>query len=379
MQKDVVIAGYARSPYHFAHKGELARVRPDEMAAQVVRGLIAQTGVEPADIEDLVMGCAFPEGEQGLNLARIVGFLAELPQSVAGTTVNRFCGSSMQAIHMAAGAIQMNAGEAFICAGVESMTRVPTAGFNPMLHPGLAERYPQAYISMGETAENLVGKYGVARERQEALALESHRRAGEARAAGRFDAELIPIEQGNLRVEADGCIRPDTSLEALAELKPAFKADGSVTAGTSSPLTDGATAVLVTSGDYAAAHGLEPLARIRAVAVSGCRPEIMGIGPVAASRKALDRAGATVNDLDLIELNEAFAVQVLACVDELALDLAKVNLDGGAIALGHPLGATGARITGKAASLLKREGKTLALATQCIGGGQGIATVLEAA
>jgi len=379
MQKDVVIAGYARSPYHFAHKGELARVRPDEMAAQVVRGLIENTGVEPADIEDLIMGCAFPEGEQGLNVARIVGFLAELPQSVAGTTVNRFCGSSMQAIHMAAGAIQMDAGEAFICAGVESMTRVPATGFNPMLHPGLAERYPQAYISMGETAENLVGKYGIARDRQESLALESHQRASAAREAGKFDEELVPIEQGNLRVEADGCIRPGTSLEALADLKPAFKADGSVTAGTSSPLTDGATAVLVTSKDYAAAHGLEPLARIRSVAVSGCRPEIMGIGPVAASRKALDRAGVTVNDLDVIELNEAFAVQALACVDELALDLAKVNLDGGAIALGHPLGATGARITGKAAALLKREGKSLALATQCIGGGQVIATVLEAA
>ncbi len=379
MQKDVVIAGYARSPYHFAHKGELARVRPDELAAQVVRGLLEKTGVEPADIEDLIMGCAFPEGEQGLNVARIVGFLAELPQSVAGTTVNRFCGSSMQAIHMAAGAIQMDAGEAFICAGVESMTRVPATGFNPMLHPGLAERYPQAYISMGETAENLVGKYGIARDRQESLALESHQRASAAREAGKFDEELVPIEQGNLRVEADGCIRPGTSLEALADLKPAFKADGSVTAGTSSPLTDGATAVLVTSKDYAAAHGLAPLARIRSVAVSGCRPEIMGIGPVAASRKALDRAGATVNDLDVIELNEAFAVQALACVDELALDLAKVNLDGGAIALGHPLGATGARITGKAAALLKREGKSLALATQCIGGGQGIATVLEAA
>jgi len=379
MHKDVVIAGFARSPYHFAHKGELARVRPDEMAAQVVRGLIEATGVEPNDIEDLIMGCAFPEGEQGLNVARIVGFLADLPRSVAGTTVNRFCGSSMQAIHMAAGAIQMAAGEAFICAGVESMTRVPTTGFNPMLHPGLAEGYPQAYISMGETAENLVGKYAIARDRQEALALESHRRAAAAREAGKFDAELVPIEQGNLRVEVDGCIRPDTSLEALAELKPAFKADGSVTAGTSSPLTDGATAVLVTSKDYAAAHGLEPLALIRSVAVSGCRPEIMGIGPVAASRKALDRAGVAVKDLDLIELNEAFAVQALACVDELALDLAKVNLDGGAIALGHPLGATGARITGKAAALLKREGKSLALATQCIGGGQGIATVLEAA
>ncbi len=379
MQKNVVIAGYARSPFHFATKGELARVRPDEMAAQVVRGLIDKTGVDPAEVEDLIVGCAFPEGEQGLNVARLIGFLADLPQSVAGTTVNRFCGSSMQAIHMAAGAIQMDAGEAFICAGVESMTRVAMGGFNPMLHPGLAERYPQAYISMGETAENLAEKYGIARDRQEALTLESHQRASAAREAGRFDDELVAIEQGNLRVESDGCIRPGTSVEALADLNPSFKAEGTVTAGTSSPLTDGATAVLVTSEDYAKANGLDSLARIRSVAVAGCAPEIMGIGPVAATRKALERAGAEVGDLDVIELNEAFAVQALACIDELGLDLEKTNLDGGALALGHPLGATGARISGKAAALLKRENKNLALATQCIGGGQGIATVLETA
>ena len=271
MQKDVVIAGYARSPYHFAHKGELARVRPDELAAQVVRGLLEKTGVEPADIEDLIMGCAFPEGEQGLNVARIVGFLAELPQSVAGTTVNRFCGSSMQAIHMAAGAIQMDAGEAFICAGVESMTRVPATGFNPMLHPGLAERYPQAYISMGETAENLAEQIRAspATGRRPWRSRATNAPAPRARRAS-STTNWCPIEQGNLRVEADGCIRPGTSLEALADLKPAFKADGSVTAGTSSPLTDGATAVLVTSKDYAKAHGLAPLARIRSVAVAGC-------------------------------------------------------------------------------------------------------------
>ena len=378
MQKNVVIAGYVRSPFQFAIKGELRRTRPDDLAAQVVRGLMQATGVDPADIEDLIVGCAFPEGEQGLNVARLIGFLAELPVSVAGTTVNRFCGSSMQAIHMAAGAIQLDAGEAFVCAGVESMTRVPRAGFNPLLHPGLSARYPQAYVSMGETAENLADKYGIARDRQEALALESHARAAAAREAGHFDAELVPIEQGNLRVEADGCIRPDTSAEALAGLQPSFKTGGSVTAGTSSPLTDGAAAVLVTSEAYAKANGLAPLARIRAVAVAGCAPEIMGIGPVAASRKALERAGLGIGDLDVIELNEAFAVQALACADELGLDLEKVNLDGGAIALGHPLGATGARITGKTAALMKREGKTLGLATQCIGGGQGIATVLEA-
>ena len=379
MQTSVVIAGYARSPFHFANKGELTKLRPDEMAAQVVRGLIDKTGVDPADIEDLIVGCAFPEGEQGLNVARLIGFLSDLPLSVAGTTVNRFCGSSMQAIHMAAGAIQMDAGEVFICAGVESMTRVPQGGFNPLLHPGLAERYPEAYVAMGETAENLADKYKISRARQDELALASHQRAAAAREAGKFADEIVPVRHGNHTVEADGCIRPDTSAEALAGLKPAFKVDGSVTAGTSSPLTDGAAAVLVTTEDYAKAHGMSPLARLRSIAVAGCAPEMMGIGPVEATRKALARAGLEIGDIDVIELNEAFAAQALACVEELDLDLDKVNLDGAAIALGHPLGATGARITGKAAEIMKREGKSLALATQCIGGGQGIATILEAA
>lgn len=379
MYKSVVIAGYARSPFHFAKKGELTRARPDELAAQVVRGLLDKTGVDPAGIEDLIVGCAFPEGEQGLNVARLIGFLADLPESVAGTTVNRFCGSSMQAIHFAAGAIQMDAGDAFICAGIESMTRVPLAGFNPMLHPDLAERFPQAYISMGETAENVAEKYKIPRQRQDEFAVESHRRAAAAQQAGKFADEIVPIRLGNRTVDADGCIRPGTDAKALADLSPAFKTDGSVTAGTSSPLTDGASAVLITTEEYAKANGLTPLARLRAVAVAGCAPDIMGIGPVAASRKALERAGLTIDDIDIVELNEAFAAQTLACIDELKLDPAKINLDGGAIALGHPLGATGARITGKAAQLLQREGKKLALATQCIGGGQGIATILEAA
>ncbi len=378
MRKNVVIAGYARSPFQFAHKGELTKVRPDEMAAQVVRGLIERSGVDPAAIEDLIVGCAFPEGEQGLNVARLIGFLADLPISVAGMTVNRFCGSSMQAMHIAAGAIQMDAGEAFICAGVESMTRVPMAGFNPMLHPGLAERFPAAYISMGETAENVAAKYKIERKRQEDFAVESHRRAAAAQKSGKLADEIVPIRQGNHTVDADGCIRADTTAEALAGLKPAFKSDGSVTAGTASPLTDGASAVLVTTEDFAKANGLTPLARILSSAVAGCGPEIMGIGPVLASQKALARAKLKAADIDIVELNEAFASQSLACIRDLQLSTERVNLDGGGIALGHPLGATGARITGKAAALLKREGKQFALATQCIGGGQGIATVLEA-
>ena len=377
--KDIVIAGYARSPFQPATRGALAKVRPDELAAQVVAALIERTGVDPATIEDVIVGCAFPEGEQGLNVARLIGFLAHLPESAAATTVNRFCGSSMQAIHMAAGAIAMNAGEAFVCAGVESMTRVPIMGFNPMPNPRLAKEYPEAYVSMGETAENVARLHQIPRAAQEAFAVRSHRKAAAAEAEGRLAAELVPIATKAGTVERDGGIRPDTTAEQLAGLKPAFDAQGTVTAGTSSPLTDGAAAVLVTSGDFARAHGLPVLARIRSIAVAGCAPGLMGLGPVPATQKALERAGLTLADIDVIELNEAFAAQALAVVQRLGIDEAKLNLDGGALALGHPLGASGARITGKAASLLKREGKDLALATMCIGGGQGIATVLEAA
>ena len=374
-----VIAGYVRSPFHFAHKGALVEKRPDDLAADVVRGLIAATGIDPAEIEDVIVGCAFPEGEQGFNLGRIVALTADLPISVAGATINRFCGSSMQAIHMAAGAIRMDAGEAFVCAGVESMSRVPMGGFNPMPNPELYERNEGAYMSMGETAENLARKYQITRAEQEALAVASHQRAADAWEAGRFDGEVVAIETGDGPVERDGCIRSGTTAAVLAGLEPAFDADGTVTAGTSSPLTDGAAAVLVCTEDFARRNGLAPLARIKAVAVAGCRPEIMGYGPVVSSEKALARAGIAMADIDVIELNEAFAVQALACVRELAIDLERMNLDGGAIAIGHPLGATGARITGKAAQLLEREGKRYALATQCIGGGQGISTVLEAA
>ncbi|WP_374310339.1 acetyl-CoA C-acyltransferase [Dongia sp.] len=376
--KDAVIVGYQRSPFHLANKGALVKVRPDDLAAAVVKALVARTKVEPKDIEDLLVGCAFPEGEQGFNVARLIGMIAELPQSVAGATVNRFCGSSMQGIHMAAGAIALGAGEAFLCAGIESMTRVPMLGFNPLPNPALNDRLPAAYISMGTTAENVANKYKISRAEQEAFAVLSQTKASAARAAGKLTDEIVPIQAGKEMVREDGTIRDGTTAEALSGLKPAFDANGSVTAGTSSPLTDGAAACLVTSMDYAKAHGLPILAKIRAVSVAGCAPEIMGIGPVAATQKALKRAGLTIDDIDIIELNEAFASQSLACIRDLKIDPAKVNLDGGAIAIGHPLGATGARITGKAASLLKREGKKFALATQCIGGGQGIATILEA-
>jgi len=375
--RNVVIAGYARSPFHPAGKGALARVRPDDLAAAVIRALVERTGVNPADIEDVVMGCAFPEGEQGLNVARMVGLLADLPLTVGGITMNRFCGSSMSGVHYAAGQIQLGAGEVFVCAGIESMSRVPMSGYNPMPNPALAAR-SAAYIGMGDTAENVAGKYGIDRAAQDAFALASQQKAAAALAAGKLADEIVPIETKAGTVATDGTPRPDTTAEGLAALKPAFSATGTVTAGTSSPLTDGAAAVLVASEDYARAHNLPILARLKGVAISGCAPEIMGIGPVEASRKALSRAGIGVDQLDVIELNEAFASQSLACIRDLGLDPARINLDGGAIAIGHPLGATGARIVGKAAALLKREGGTYALATQCIGGGQGIATVLEA-
>ncbi|MGZ8164870.1 MAG: thiolase family protein [Methylobacter sp.] len=376
--KNVVIAGYCRSPFTPAHKGGLIKVRPDDFAAEVIKGLISKTGVNSNDIEDLILGCAFPEGEQGLNVARLLVSLAGLPISVAGSTVNRFCGSSMQAIHMAAGAIQMDAGEVFICAGVESMTRIPMGGFNNMPNPALYEAFPQAYISMGDTAENLAKQYNINRADQEAFSVLSQQKTYAAQQQGRFDDEIIAITTKSGVIDKDGCLRPDSTPASLAQLSPAFQATGSVTAGTSSPLTDGAAAVLVCSEEYADANGLDKLARIKSLAVSGCAPEIMGIGPVNATRKALKRAGLELDDIDIVELNEAFAAQSLSVLKELPIPLVKLNLDGGAIALGHPLGASGARITGKAASLLKRENKRYALATMCIGGGQGIATILEA-
>ena len=376
--KNIVIAGYARSPFAFAQRGELAKVRPDELASQIVTGLVEKTGVTPEDIEDLILGCAFPEGEQGLNMARLVALRAGLPISVAGATVNRFCGSSMYAIHMAAGAIQMNAGEVFICAGVESMTRVPMGGYNPLPNPALYKSYPEAYISMGETAENVATRYQITRDAQDEFAVQSHTKAAAAAAAGKLEDEIVAIANDGARIEKDGCIRPDTTTEALAALNPAFDENGTVTAGTSSPLTDGAAATIVCSEDYAERTGLEPLARLKSIAVAGCEPEVMGLGPVHATRKALERAGLSSGDIDVVELNEAFASQAIVCMRDLDLDPAKVNLDGGAIAFGHPLGATGARITGKVAALLKREGGRYALSTQCIGGGQGIATILEA-
>lgn len=373
MQTPVVICGYKRSPFHFAGKGALAKVRPDDMAAAVIKALIKETGVSADDIEDILMGCAFPEAEQGFNLAKIVAQLAGLPNSVAGATVNRFCGSSMTTVQMAAGYIQMGAGDVFVCAGVESMSRIPMGGFNPMPNPAMMEVCPAAYIGMGETAENLAKKYKIDRDTQENFAVSSQEKAAKAQKAGHFKDEIVEVAG----VSEDGCIREGTTKEALEGLNLAFDENGTVTAGTASPLTDGAAAVLVASEEYAKKHKLPIMARIKSVGVAGCDASIMGIGPVPATHKALTRAGVKIEDIDVAELNEAFAAQALSVLHDLKLDQAKVNLDGGAIAIGHPLGASGARITGKLASLMQREKKKLGLATMCIGGGQGTAIILE--
>jgi acetyl-CoA acyltransferase len=372
-----VVIGYSRSPFTPAKRGELAKTRPDDIAATVVNGLLKKSGIDPSLIEDLIVGTAFPEAEQGFNMARMVTFLSDLPETVPGVTINRFCGSSMQAIHDAVGRISMGAGDAFIAGGVESMSRIPMTGFNPMPNPKLSLDFPEAFTSMGVTAENLAQMYSIDREEQENFAIESQQRASKFRESGAFKDEIVVIETTTGVVDSDGCLRPKTDSAALSNLSPAFDINGTVTAGTASPLTDGAAFVLVCSERFAEENGLTPLARILSTAVTACSPEIMGIGPVEATRKALKRAGISLEEIGIIELNEAFAAKSLAVISELKMDKSKVNIEGGAIALGHPLGASGARITGKAAQLMSNNDEKYALATMCIGGGQGIATILE--
>ena len=372
-----VIAGFARSPFTRAMKGELSKKRPDDIASEVINALIRDNNINPELIEDLIVGTAFPEAEQGYNIARLLIFLTDLPETVPGVTINRFCGSSMQAIHDAAGRISLGAGNAFIAGGIESMSRIPMTGFNPMPNPKLIDLYPSTFTSMGITAENLAKKYDISREDQELFAIESHKKANSARESGNLTEEIIPITTDTESIQEDGCIRADTNHESLAKLNPAFLENGSVTAGTSSPLTDCAAFVIVCSKEFAVENNLKIMAKITSTAVTGCLPEIMGIGPVEATKKALERANIELDDVDIIELNEAFAAQSIAVINELGLDTTKVNIDGGAIAIGHPLGASGARITGKAAQILNRTESKVALATMCIGGGQGIATILE--
>ena len=380
--------------------GTLAGVRPDDLAAVVLRAVVDRAGLDPALVEDVILGCANQAGEDNRDVARMALLLADFPVEVGGLTVNRLCGSGLQAINSGAHAIAVGDGEVFIGGGVESMSRAPyvqlkaesayARGDRPLVDTTLGWRFVNPRLaakhhpySMGETAENVALRWGISRERQDAFALESQRRTAAAVEAGRFDGQLVPVTIPQKRgdpivVDRDEHPRADTTPEALAKLRPAFATEGgSVTAGNSSGINDGASAVLLVEADRARGLGLKPMARVVSTAVAGVDPAVMGIGPVPASRKALDRAGIAVADLDLIELNEAFASQGLATMDELGLDPARVNVNGGAIALGHPLGMSGGRLITMLAHELRRTGGRYGLATMCIGVGQGIATVIE--
>ena len=367
-----VIAGYSRSPFTMARKGELIDVKPVNLLAEVINNLVSKTNINKNEIEDIVIGCAFQTGEQCFNIGKLVTFLTNMDIKTSGMTVDRWCGSSMEGIHIAAGKIAIGSGKVFICGGVESMTRVNT-GFDAMPYPYDEKENPNVYFSMGITAENVAKQYSISRTEQQEFAISSHQKAFEAQSKGNFNNEIVAI--GNC--SKDSNIRPNSNQEKLDGLKLAFDQNGTVTAATSSPLTDGASATLICEEQYARDNNLEILARIVSTSVQGCKADTMGLGPIGASQKALERAKLTIKDIDIVELNEAFASQSLACIKDLQIDPKKVNIDGGALALGHPLGATGARITGKAAQLLKRENKKYALASQCIGLGMGIATIIE--
>jgi acetyl-CoA acyltransferase len=391
MSRDAVIVSAVRTPVGKAKRGGLATVRPDELGAAVLRELLARTSkLDPKEIEDVVLGCAFPEGEQGLNMARMVALRAGLPDTVPGETINRYCSSGVQSIVHVAQAILAGQIEVGIGGGIESMSMVPMMGYKFAVNPYFAMELPHYYTNMGLTAENVAVKYNISREDQDAFALRSHQRAAEAVNSGKFDPELVPIEVELKELDANGKPaarkftvkrdegpRADTSPEALAKLKPAFKEGGTVTAGNSSQMSDGAAGVVVMSSEKAQALGLKPLARFVTFAVGGVPPELMGIGPVVAIPKALKLAGLTLNDIDFIELNEAFAAQSLAVARTLDLNMDRVNVNGGAIALGHPLGCTGAKLTVQLINEMARQKSRYGMVSMCIGGGMGAAAIFE--
>ena len=384
-----VIVSALRTPVGRGRKGTLAATRPDDLAALVIKETLSRTGVAATEVEDVIMGCAFPEGPQGFNVARLALLLAGLPDSVPGMTVNRFCSSGLQAIALAAQAVASGAMECAIAGGVESMSSVPMTGFKPSMNLKLQRELPGAYVGMGLTAENLARKYSISRTEQDEFALESHRKAHEAQQAGRFDDEIVKvpvrvdkrkgakIESKEILFGADELVRADSTMETLAKLRPSFHVKGSVTPANSSPISDGAAAVLVMSKAKAEALGLKPLAEFVSFAVAGVDPAYMGIGPVEAVPKALKLAGLQMSDIDLIELNEAFAAQSIAVIKEMDLPMDKLNVNGGAIALGHPLGCTGAKLTATAIHEMKRRGGGHAMVTMCIGGGMGAAGIFE--
>ena len=389
--KDAVIVSAVRTPVGKAKRGGLATVRPDEMAATAIQELLKRTpNLDPAQVEDVVIGCAFPEGEQGLNMARMVALRAGLPHTVPAETINRYCSSGVQSIAHMAHAIQAGQIETGIAGGAESMTMVPMAGYKFSPNPYFAQELPHYYTNMGLTAENVAEKYGIRREEQDEFSLKSHQKAAQAVQSGLFDPELVPVEvelnefngeekpvRKKFTVNRDEGPRADTSMEALSRLKPAFKEGGMVTAGNSSQMSDGAAAVMVMSSERAAQLGLTPLVRFLSFAVAGVPPEFMGIGPVAAIPKALKLAGLRLSDMDLIELNEAFAAQSLAVIRYLELDESKVNVNGGAIALGHPLGCTGTKLTTQLIYEMGRRKSKYGMVTMCIGGGMGAAAIFE--
>jgi len=388
MKTAYILAAY-RTAGCKAKRGNFKDVRPDDLAAAAIKGLLERTGVDPLEVEDVVMGCAFPEGEQGMNMARVAAMKAGLPFQVPAQTVNRFCSSGLQTIASAAERIMAGFSDCIIAGGAESMTMIPMGGSKYSANPSLVADWPESFASMGVTAEKVAARYGISREDQDAFAAASHQKAAAAIGAGRFADEIIPVEveqclleSGKMRrsrqlISEDDGVRGDTTASGLAKLKPAFKTDGSVTAGNSSQMTDGAAAVMVVSGEFLKRISKDPLARFVAFAVRGVPPEIMGIGPVEAIPAALRLAGLKLEDIGVFELNEAFAAQSLACIRELGLDQGRINLNGGAIALGHPLGCTGAKLTATILHEMQRSTTRYGMVSMCIGGGMGAAGIFE--
>jgi acetyl-CoA acyltransferase len=388
MIENIVIVDAVRSAVGRAHKGTLAQTRPDELAGQVVAALMARNpGVKPSEVEELILGCAMPEGEQGLNVARTVGLLGGLPVDSSAQTINRFCSSGLQAIALAAGAIVTGNYDVVVAGGMESMTMVPMTGNKLSASPEAMRRVASVYTPMGITAENVAKKFGISRKDQDEFALKSQQKAAAAVKAGVFEQEIVPVKatkfvdgkHAGVEFKKDELVRGDTTIEGLNALKPAFSKDGSVTPGNASPLSDGAAAALVMSKAKADALGVKPLGFFRAFTTTGVDPALMGIGPISAVQKLLKKTGLTLRDIDIIELNEAFASQAVYVQRTLEIDPAKLNVHGGAIALGHPLGCTGAKLTATALHELRRRGGRYAIVTMCIGGGMGAAGLLEAA
>ena len=387
MTNDIVILDAVRSAVGRAIKGSLAFKRPDDLAGEVIAGLMARNpGVNLADVEDVILGCAMPEGEQGLNIARVAGLLGGLPETTSAITINRFCSSGLQSLALAAGAIASGANELVLAGGVESMSMVPMTGNKLSASPEAMKRAATVYTPMGITAENVAKKFEIARADQDAFAASSHQKAAAAKAAGRFNDEIVPVqavkfsgnEKKTFAFSDDELVRPETTAESLSALKPVFSATGSVTAGNASPLSDGAAAMLVTSKAKADQMGVKPLGYFRSFATVGVDPSIMGIGPIPAVQKLLAKTGLKVEDIDLFEVNEAFASQAVYVQRQLGLPLDRLNVNGGAIALGHPLGCSGAKLVATALHELRRRGGRYAVVTMCIGGGMGAAGLLEA-